>query len=113
MANTDNVVALPPRFKDFDEAAQSTDPITFKVRGRQYELQPDLPAATVWNMVRSGVDIKDPKQGVEFLEEIIGKANVDQMLDDGVSLPQLTNVIKWVSEQYGLSADGVGASNPT
>ena len=77
------------QFKDFDAAASESagDKIEFKLAGKTYELPGELPARVVLTQMR----YMDSQGGMEpsslpvWLESLVGKDNLDEMLDNGAT----------------------------
>jgi len=92
-------MAEPEQYFDFDAEweAKAEAPLHIKVKGRFYKLAPELPALAILNAV------KMQKKGVhnitvdELLDTIGmmtgGRPNAQQMLDDGIGVRQLYDVM--------------------
>lgn len=100
------------RYRDFDAAVAEAEPITFTVTGKTYSLPPDVPAAVILEEIRNGTGGNDPKAGLRFLEALLGKEALDEMVERGLGLKQLTDLSDWLAEQYGLIPDEAGAKSP-
>jgi len=93
-------------YKDFDAALTEADkePITFKMAGHEYELASQLPAKVVLTQMR----FMDDEGGMsanslpEWLESLVGKENLDEMLDNGATWNQLDELLQWLLNQYGI-----------
>ena len=103
----------PPkgRFKDFDEAEKSEEPISVRVKGRDYVLPNDAPLAPVLKSIRNGGDLSD-KEAFEFLEKALGPDNLNQMAEDGLGIKQFTKLARWALAEYGLSGGGDDSNPP-
>jgi len=97
------------RFKDFDQAVDDLEPIRFKVNGREYVVDPDLPGLPIMQMLADGkVDLTDPSSAsptvaLDLLKAILGDEQFEFMQKDRVGVRKLTAVSKWLSEQVGLN----------
>jgi len=94
------------KFKDFDAAVSEADAeaIKFKIAGSDYELPGQLPARVVLTQMRymdeSGA--MDANQLPVWLESLVGKENLDEMLDNGATWNQLDELLQWLLNQYGI-----------
>jgi hypothetical protein len=121
------------RFRDFDafDAERKGEPLTFTIRGRSYTLAPSLPAAVLPTQARvqeevallvaegklKSEDEVPLKHVFALATAILGKSNVDQLLEDNVSTAELTDILKWAAFEYaGLDqpeeGDGSGEVPP-
>ena len=95
------------KYKDFDAAVNEADgePIKFKIAGNEYELPGQLPARVVLTQMRymdeSGA--MDANQLPVWLESLVGKDNLDEMLDAGATWPQLDSLLQFLLEAYNIS----------
>lgn len=94
------------RFKDFDEAIAESQPISFKMCGRDYELPAQIPADLVWTAMRAG-DLQTREHALQLSEKLIGRDRMDQMLADGATLEQIMQLLVWVAGQYKLDVEQV------
>jgi len=98
------------KYKDFDAAITEADkePIQFKMAGQEYELPSQLPARVVLTQMR----FMDESGGLpqnslpEWLESLVGKDNLDDMLDKGATWNQLDELLQWLLTEYGIAGDG-------
>ncbi len=97
------------KFKDFDAAVSEADAeaIKFKIAGNDYELPGQLPARVVLTQMRymdeSGA--MDANQLPVWLESLVGKDNLDEMLDAGATWPQLDSLLQFLLDAYNISDD--------
>lgn len=97
------------KYKDFDAAVTEADnkPIKFKIAGSEYELPGQLPARVVLTQMR----FMDETGGMpsnslpEWLESLVGKENLESMLDAGATWPQLDELLQWLLNEYGIGGD--------
>ena len=97
------------KFKDFDAAASESaaEIIEFKIAGKNYELPGELPARVVLTQMR----YMDASGGMEpsslpvWLESLVGKENLDEMLEAGATWPQLDGLLQFLLEEYGIAGD--------
>ena len=93
--------------KDFDKAWDEKDEegYPFKVLGREYELPPSVPASIMLEALNLKKEYGDedelpPEKTIDLAIDMLGKEQVDQMLDDGLSADQLGDIIVWANQQY-------------
>lgn len=105
------------RYRDFDEFWRSTEqiPIRFTVRGQSFELPPDIPAkaamtvaAIVGKYGEAESDLSESDM-LAILESIMGRDQWARLLDTGIGLGELEDVVRWAAAQYGIADQG----NPT
>tara|TARA_Y100001963_G_scaffold158921_1_gene260364 strand:+ start:695 stop:1060 length:366 start_codon:yes stop_codon:yes gene_type:complete len=96
-------------YKDFDAALSEAElePIKFKMAGNEYELASQLPAKVVLTQMRFMNDDGGMSANSlpEWLESLVGKENLDEMLDNGSTWNQLDELLQWLLNQYGIGAD--------
>ena len=97
------------KFKDFDAAvAESAEvPVEFKIAGKEYSLPGQLPARVVLTQMRymDGDGQLASSALPEWLESLVGKANLDEMLEAGATWPQLDELLQFLLESYGIAGD--------
>lgn len=95
------------KFKDFDAAVSEADSekIKFKIAGNDYELPGQLPARVVLTQMRymDSTGGMDANQLPVWLESLVGKENLEQMLDNGATWPQLDSLLQFLLEAYNIS----------
>ena len=97
------------KYKDFDAAITEADkkPIKFKMAGAEYELPSQLPARVVLTQMR----FMDEEGGMstnslpEWLESLVGKENLETMLNDGATWNQLDELLQWLLNEYGIGGE--------
>lgn len=94
------------RYKDFDAALneRNNEVIVVQVGGKRYTLPAELPAKLILSQLRylqpGGVL---PTNFIpEWLETLVGKANMDDMLERGMTWNQLEELTLYLLEEYGL-----------
>ena len=98
------------KYKDFDAALDeaANKPIKFKIAGNDYQLPGQLPARVVLTQMR----FMDASGGLpqnslpEWLESLVGKDNLNDMLDKGATWTQLDSLLQWLLTEYGIAGDG-------
>ena len=110
------------KFKDFDAAVSESaaEKVHFKIAGKEYELPGQLPARVVLTQMRYMDASGNLAQNAlpEWLESLVGKTNLNQMLDDGATWPQLDELLQYLLEAYGIAgeqeieAEAEGESDP-
>lgn len=106
------VVKPDARYRDFDAAIGEDEalPIVIMLKGREYTLTADLPAAVVLGQLRHLTEEGTlPTQYVpEWLTALVGQENMDMMLLDGMSWKQLESLTQFLLEEYGVVAPKTG-----
>jgi len=110
------------KFKDFDAAISEADgeAVKFKIAGNEYELPGQLPARVVLTQMK----LLDANGSMEvdslplWLESLVGKDNLEEMLDNGATWPQLDSLLQFLLEAYNISdeesaeVDAEGEADP-
>ena len=110
------------KFKDFDAALSEADneKVKFVIAGKQYELPGQLPARVVLTQMK----LMDASGSMEannlplWLESLVGKDNLEEMLDAGATWPQLDELLQFLLEAYNISdeesaeVDAEGEADP-
>lgn len=103
------------RYRDFDqawaekaEAEGSPQPLIFKLKGREWQLPGNIPAAIIIKILRMkkrdpGEDVPEDEQ-MDMALSLFGEEQLDQLLGTGIDVDQLGDLIMWALDQYGLSA---------
>lgn len=94
------------QFRDFDSFFEEMDankkPIIVKLYGKEYHIDPDIPATTFLDMHRALKDgnktVSEDKQ-ITLAVNMVGEANVTEWCEKGLSLTKLRAIMDWVSEQ--------------
>lgn len=102
-------------FKDFDAffSEMEKKPIVqIKLYGKVYDLPSELPAVTLlqtYKASKSGdASLSEAKQ-MEVAIDMLGEANVAEWCDNGMTMTQLAEVMKWAAQQYmGKAGDNTG-----
>ena len=79
------------------------------------------PAGIVLEALRLGEEFDEdeavPNDRVfNMAQELIGKDNLEQMLDDGISIDELRDIVEWANEVYApgeVDESGDGSGNST
>jgi len=107
------------RYRDFDDALAEGEgtPIRFKVRGQEFELPPDIPAAVVLKAVRLRAEYPEDAtiphlDLVELALAWFGEKDAKRLLDTGISELKLSEIVAWVMTQYGVPASAGNSSAP-
>ncbi|MDE5415481.1 hypothetical protein [Alkalihalobacterium chitinilyticum] len=101
-------------YKDFDEFfLAKDDTMTVKLFGNEYDIPTSLSAKLALSMSKQVKE--DPSQEmqvdqvIEFLNLIYGQENIEDWLDNGISITQLTDVLTWTMQQYSQAKVNVPA----
>ena len=107
-------MAHPANYRDFDAmwAERGLNLVPVRVLGRDYEIPAKLPALVALRIarMRAGSEnsaVVSDLEINEMAEMVLGKANVDTMLADGIEIDQLGDVL-----QYVLSIAAGAEPNP-
>lgn len=95
------------KFKDFDKALEADkEPLQIKVAGKTYELPATLPARTVLAQMKyaNEGDVIPMDLLPEWIGSLVGKEVLDDMLDNGMTWEQMNDLLSYLLEAYGLSA---------
>jgi len=102
--------------KDFDKAwkEQNKEGYPFKVKGEEYELPPSVPAKAMLEALdmqeKYDADEDVPeKEAIDLAINLIGEEDVNQMLDDGITTDELTDIIEWSNEIYSIETEDGGS----
>jgi len=102
--------------KDFDKAWKEKDRkgYKFKVRGKSYELPHSAPASIMLELVRLakslGEDADIPAhEATNLAVMMVGKDQVDQMLEDGLTVEELNEILEWANGIYMPEPSGDGS----
>lgn len=99
---------------DFDAAWRERRARAPRVRilGRVYELPRSVPAKLVLFAARAkkrgDSGNVDPDQLADMLGSLLGRRNLDALLDEGLDLDQLGDVMKFCMSRYGGEESGEG-----
>lgn len=103
------------RFRDFDlaNAERKREPVTFQIRGRLFELPPELPAiipVEAMRLVRqhgTEGEIPDADQ-FDLALKLLGKSQFDDLLalEPAVSIDELGDILKFILSEYTPGASG-------
>lgn len=100
--------------KDFDEALaeKREQKIGFKVRGKEYEVPSSPPLSIVFEIERlfyeKGADADlESRTMKNIFAKIVGEDNIDQMIDDGVTLEEMQSIFRWLwlNKYKGIDTD--------
>jgi hypothetical protein len=98
------------KYKDFDAAVDEADAkeIKFRIVGEDFTIPGQLPARVVLTQMRYMDETGGLPQNSlpEWLESLVGKDNLDSMLDKGATWNQLDSLLQWLLTEYGIAGDG-------
>lgn len=102
---------MADRYRDFDSALveEGKSQVTFMIGGRDYTLPSDIPAEVILvHMRRLQDDGSVPRSAMaDWLTALVGEKNLRRMFDDGVTWPQVENLLRWLLDEYGLAGADV------
>ena len=93
-------------YKDFDEFFQEKDStMVIKLFDKEYEIPASINAKVALTLARLAKENPnqemDVEKVVEFLNLIYGEEVIEDWMDKGISIKQLTTVLTWTIQQYG------------
>ena len=110
------------KYKDFDAALSESagEKVKFKIAGSEYELPGQLPARVVLTQMKlmDSTGAMDANSLPLWLESLVGKDNLDKMLDAGATWPQLDELLQFLLDAYNISdeedaeVDAEGEADP-
>lgn len=95
---------MSKRYKDFDAFFKDKEGtrLTFKLFGKVYLMPASMPAKLMLEILRGQKeDNLDGQIVVEICETLLGKEQLEELLNKGFTVEQMESVIEWASEQYG------------
>ena len=106
---------------DFDMFWKETakEPIKFKLLGKEEELPPSLPAILMLKLLRAqkkyGENSLPEHVQMDIAFSIFGEDRTEKWANEGLSIDQLGDLIKWAMKQYNpeVEAKNVMTSNET
>ena len=103
-------------FIDFDAAweEQQEEPIVVQIRGKKYELPASVSAAFMLEITKITSDkgVNESLNAADIgalINALFGKAVVEDWLEDGMSLPQLNDVLSHMLRVYNLDGSASDA----
>lgn len=102
-------------YRDFDKffnEMTKKSPITIKLYGKKWDLPADLPASTMLVALASSkeghTELTQARQ-MQLAIDMLGRENVQQWCDLGMTMPQLEEIMLWVQEIHSpKSKDNTG-----
>lgn len=102
-------------YKDFDlffNEMEKKPQLEIKLYNKIYQLPSELPALSMLQTYRAskGGDtvLSDQKQ-LEIAFDMLGEANVSEWCENGMTMSQLAEVMKWAARQYAGNRASTGA----
>ena len=94
------------KMKDFDAyfAEVEKEPISFKVKGEEFQLPDSLPAFVMFKVMRmysnkgKEADV-DQGEAIEMMEQVFGKESNERLLKTGIGFDQYQEILKWAMEE--------------
>ena len=103
-------------FIDFDAAweEQQEEPIVVKIRGKKYELPASVSAAFMLEITKITSDkgVNESLNAADIgalINALFGKSVVEEWMEEGMSLPQLNDVLSHMLKVYGLDGSSSDA----
>lgn len=109
---------MTTQFRDFDDAwaEAAKDAPGFRAFGRDYILPTSPPIKVTLMAMRSHEDgsasqTMNPEQILDVAGMLIGRSQVQSLLDEGATFEQLSDLIRWAMDVYN-SRRGEGEPDP-
>lgn len=103
-------------YKDFDAAweEQVAEPYVVKIRGKKYELPASVSAAFMLEITKitNQKGVNDNLNAADIgalINALFGKSVVEEWMEEGMSLPQLNDVLSHMLKVYGLDGSSSDA----
>lgn len=108
---------MTERFRDFDvwDAERRGEPVRFRVCGKDFELPATLPAIIPIRVMRLKRDYASdsevpPDVMTDLALSLFGEEQLAVLLDTGIDIDTLAEIVGWVIEQYSGAAPGNAAA---
>lgn len=97
------------KMKDFDAALKEANKgeLNFKLNDKEYSVSAEIPARVVLAQMRfMDEDGGLPSNYVpDWLESLLGKTLMDEVIDGGATWPQLEALLNWLLDEYGIGSE--------
>lgn len=102
-------VGVADNYKDFDAAVVEDDALEFTMMGKNYTLSAQLPAKVILTQMRHMDETGVVPTSVipEWLEALLGKDILDELLNKGATWPALEELLNWLLTKYGIAGGEV------
>lgn len=100
---------MADNYKDFDAAVVEDDALEFTMMGKNYTLSAQLPAKVILTQMRHMDETGVVPTSVipEWLEALLGKDILDELLNKGATWPALEELLNWLLTKYGIAGGEV------
>jgi len=99
----------PLKFKDFDEAVEELDipDIVFVIKNISYSLPGQISAKAVLAQMKffASGEMVEPTEIPQWLEVLIGKENLESIVESGATWEQINELATWLLTQYGIAPE--------
>lgn len=92
------------RFKDFDAFFKEKEQVklSFKMFDKIYLMPSSMPAKLMMQVLRGQKENNIEGQVViDICENLLGKEQLEELVNKGMTVEQMEGIISWASEQYG------------
>lgn len=96
------------KYVDFDKffKEKKGETISFKMFGDNYKLPSSMPAMFMLELIRGEKeDELSPETIFKMMSALLGEDNFNKLVQKGLTIDQMEDVITWVAEQYGVPVD--------
>lgn len=93
------------KYVDFDKffKEKKGEKISFKMFGDVYKLPSSMPAMLMLELIRGEKEDELSAEAVfKMMSALLGEKNFNKLVDKGLTIDQMEDVITWVAEQYGV-----------
>lgn len=91
------------RYIDLDEAVEELEPIEIAFAGKVYIVSGSVDAKVVMTYIRYTDGVIPTPEVYALFNNLVGEQVLTDMLDDGLSMPKLEFLTRWLLEQYGIT----------
>jgi len=103
------------RFKDFDAALASQEPIVVRITGRDWEFPSELPAGVVHALFRRGMGEDgevSTTDAIDLWEHMIGQERLADLEAAGATWSQIEALSVYLMQEYGITDAGADSEVP-
>ena len=98
---------MAKKFKDFDkffkekqETKGANERPSFKMYGKVFSISSSFKAKTVVELLRmQATKDVEPSLVLDMLEGLLGKEQLNELLDNGITMEQLEDIMMWCCDQ--------------
>lgn len=98
------------KYMDFDKffKEKKNEKISFKMFGDKYLLPSSIPAIFMLELLRGEKEDELSMETVfKMMSALFGEKNFNKLVNKGLTIEQMEEIIMWTTKQYGVSIDEV------